>query len=86
MQRFRQRLAALMAAAQHQGCLDPDHDPHDLAALLVALQQGLMLQALVHDGFADLSERSRRSVALFLRAGPGLPPAPEVSPATAPAV
>jgi len=86
MQRFRQRLAALMAAAQHQGCLDPDHDPHDLAALLVALQQGLMLQALVHDGFADLSERSRRSVALFLRAGPGLPPAPEASPATAPAV
>jgi AcrR family transcriptional regulator len=84
MQRFRQRLATLMAAAQRQGCLDPGHDPHELAALLVATQQGLMLQALVHDGFADLTERSRRSVALFLRAGPGLTPGPGAAPAAAP--
>jgi TetR/AcrR family transcriptional regulator len=84
MQRFRQRLATLMAAAQQQGCLDPDHDPHELAALLVATQQGLMLQALVHDGFADLTERSRRSVALFLRAGPGRTPGPGAAPAAAP--
>lgn len=84
MQRFRQRLAALMAEAQAEGALDPGHDPHELAALLVALQQGLMLQALVHDGFSDLSERSRRSVALFLRAGPGMATPAGVSPAAAP--
>jgi AcrR family transcriptional regulator len=85
MQRFRQRLSTLMAAAQREGCLDPGHDPNELAALLVATQQGLMLQALVHDGFADLSERSRRCVALFLRAGPGMAQAPGVDPAAAPA-
>ena len=84
MQRFRERLATLMAAAQREGSLDPGHDPGELAALLVATQQGLMLQALVHDGFIDLSERSRRSVALFLRAGPGLTPGPGVCPAAAP--
>jgi AcrR family transcriptional regulator len=84
MQRFRQRLATLMAAAQRQGCLDPDHNPYELAALLVATQQGLMLQALVHDGFADLTERSRRSVALFLRVGPGLTPGRGAAPAAAP--
>jgi AcrR family transcriptional regulator len=84
MQRFRLRLAALIAAAQADGDLEPDLDPHDLAAVLVATQQGLMLQALVHDGFADLTERSRRSVALFLRAGPGLKPGPGAAPAAAP--
>jgi len=84
MQRFRLRLAALIAAAQADGDLEPDLDPHDLAALLVATQQGLMLQALVHDGFADLTERSRRSVALFLRAGPGLKPGLGAAPAAAP--
>jgi len=84
MQRFRLRLASLMGAAQADGDLAPDLDPHELAALLVATQQGLMLQALAHDGFTGLNDRSRRCVALFLRAGPGLPPAPEVSPAAAP--
>lgn len=85
MQWFRQRLASLMAAAQAEDALDPGHDPHELAALLVALQQGLILQALAHDGFADLGERSRRCVALFLRAGPGPAPRPVVCPAAAPA-
>ena len=85
MQRFRLRLAALMAAAQAEGALAPEHDPQELAGLLVATQQGLMLQALVHDGFADLTERSRRHVALVLRAGPGPAPRPGVSPAAAPA-
>jgi TetR/AcrR family transcriptional regulator len=84
MQRFRLRLATLMGAAQADGDLAPDLDPHELADLLVATQQGLMLQALVHDGFADLTDRSRRCVALFLRAGPGLPQALEASPAAAP--
>ena len=84
MQGFRLRLAVLIAAAQADGDLEPDLDPHDLAALLVATQQGLMLQALVHDGFADLTERSRRSVALFLRAGPGLKPGLGAAPAAAP--
>lgn len=85
MHRLRLRLAALIAAAQREGALAPEHDPHDLAALLVATQQGLMLQALVHDGFAELGERSRRSMALFLRAGPGTAPRPGVCPAAAPA-
>lgn len=84
MQRFRLRLATLMSAAQADGDLEPDLDPHELAALLVATQQGLMLQALVHDGFAGLSDRSRRSVALFLRAGPGRLPGPGAAPAAAP--
>ena len=84
MQRFRLRLAALIAAAQADGDLEPELDPHDLAALLVATQQGLVLQALVHDGFTGLTERSRRSVALFLRAGPGLKPGPGAAPAAAP--
>lgn len=68
MQRFRQRLATLIAAAQAGGELDPDPDPHDLAALLVASQQGLMLQALVHDSFGQLAEQSHRSVGLLLGA------------------
>ena len=84
MQRFRLRLAALIAAAQADGDLEPDLDPHELAALLVATQQGLMLQALVHDGFTDLGERSRRSVALFLRAGLGRTPGPGAALAAAP--
>jgi len=76
MQRFRLRLATLIGAAQAEGALAPYHDPADLAALLVATQQGLMLQALAYDSFTDLAERSRRSVELFLSAGPGqmLPP------------
>ena len=45
MQRFRLRLATLMGDAHAEGDLEPDLDPHELAALLVATQQGLMLQA-----------------------------------------
>lgn len=71
MQRFRLRLAALLESAQIRGELDPAPDSHDLAVLLVATQQGLMLQALVHDSFGQLSEQSSRSVALFLSAAPG---------------
>jgi TetR/AcrR family transcriptional regulator len=67
MQRFRRRLATLFAAAQAEATFDPQLEPEEWAALLVATQQGLMLQALAHDGFSDLAERSRRSVALLLR-------------------
>lgn len=78
MQRFRRRLATLMASAQAEGTLDRELEPEELASLLVATQQGLMLQALAHDGFGELGERSRRSVALFLRtvaaAGPTAAP------------
>jgi hypothetical protein len=84
MQRFRLRLAGLIAAAQAEGALTPEHDPQELAALLVATQQGLILQALVHDGFGDLTERSRRHVALFLKAGPGPEQRPGGSPPAAP--
>jgi len=82
MQRFRERLAVAIGRAQTGGDLDGDLDPADLASLLVATQQGLMLQALVHDGFATLVERSRHSVALLLRAFRRLPP--QDAPATAP--
>ena len=74
MQRFRLRLTSLMAEAQALGSLDRHHDPSELAALLVATQQGLVLQALAHDGFGELSERSRRCMALFLSAGPARMP------------
>lgn len=75
MQRFRRRLADLMAAAQAEGSLDPQLEPEDFASLLVATQQGLILQALAHDGFAELGERSRCSVALFLKTVAGAVPA-----------
>lgn len=71
MQRFRGRLKTLLTAAQAEGSLDSQLDPEEVAGLLVASQQGLVLQALAHDGFADLNERSRRAVALFLRWAPG---------------
>ena len=67
MERFRGRLAGLIGAAQSKQLLDPDLDPQEVAALLVATQQGLLLQALAHDGFQEFPERSRRAVAFFLR-------------------
>lgn len=73
MARFRGRLAAGLRTAQLQGQLDPQLDAEELASLLVATQQGLMLQALVHDGFATLADRSRRSIGLLLRAFRRLP-------------
>ena len=82
MQRFRLRLSALLAEARDQGSLDPLLNPQDLAALLVASQQGLILQALAHDGFAELVERSAGTVALLLRALP--PPPPADAPGAAP--
>jgi AcrR family transcriptional regulator len=74
MQRFRERLAALLAAAQAEASLDPRLEPPHWAALLVATQQGLILQALAHDEFADLPERSRRSIALLLKMASGAVP------------
>ena len=74
MQRFRHRLAAGLRGAQAAQQLDPRLAPDELAALLVASQQGLILQALVHDGFADLVERSRHSASLLLSAFQQLPP------------
>jgi len=74
MQRFRRRLADLIAAAQAEGTLDPQPEPEDFASLLVATQQGLVLQALAHDGFGELRERSRRSIALFLKTVGGAVP------------
>lgn len=78
MQRFRGRLAALLATARTDASLDPRLDPGDWSSLLVATQQGLILQALAHDGFADLAEHSRRTITLLLRtatsAAPGATP------------
>lgn len=75
MQRFRLRLGERLAAAQAAGALAPGADPAELAGLLVATQQGLMLQALAYDSFADLPQRSARSVGLLLSAGPAAAPA-----------
>ncbi|MFM7239310.1 MAG: TetR/AcrR family transcriptional regulator [Cyanobium sp.] len=83
MQRFRQRLAALISSAQAEGVLQPGMEPQELAALMVATQQGLMLQALAYDSFPQLAERSRQAIALLLMAGQG--PAPPAGPAAAPA-
>ncbi len=82
MQRFRQRLAALIAAAQAGEALQAGLEPQELAALVLATQQGLMLQALAYDSFDQLSQRSRQAIGLLLTAGQG--PAPPAAPAAAP--
>ncbi len=67
MNRFRDRLAGLITRAQSQEALDPCLDPAELAGLLVAINQGLMLQGLVQGNLDSLPERSRQAIALLLR-------------------
>jgi hypothetical protein len=68
MNRFRRRLAALISVAQGQGRLDSQPEAAQLAEMLLALCQGLMLQALVHGTLERLGESTRRALMLVLRA------------------
>jgi TetR/AcrR family transcriptional regulator len=68
MNRFRRRLAALISVAQGQGRLDSQPEAAQLAEMLLALCQGLMLQALVHGTLGRLGESTRRALMLVLRA------------------
>lgn len=68
MNRFRRRLTVLIAAARQQGRLASPPEAEQLAEMLVALCQGLMLQALVHGRIEALVESLHRAVALVLRA------------------
>lgn len=65
-QRFRQRLAALIGQARDRGAVSAEVDPVELAALVVALYQGLMLQGLVHDSLDQLGQRIRPALRLLL--------------------
>jgi TetR/AcrR family transcriptional regulator len=67
LHRFRKRLAGLISTAQQQGLLGSPPAATELAEMLVALCQGLMLQALVHGTLDGLAERTRRGLALVLR-------------------
>ena len=83
--RFRERLAELIRAAQQADQLRRDLSAQELASLLIGVNQGLLLQALVFGSFEDLLPRLRAAQRLVLR-GVALPPDPSLAgPATAPA-
>lgn len=63
---FRQRLAALIEQARQAGTLAEGVDPAELAGLLVAVNQGLMLQGLAWGHLESLSTRTRRGIATVL--------------------
>jgi AcrR family transcriptional regulator len=68
MHRFRSRLAELLALAQHEHRLDGALEPAELASLLVAVNQGLMLQGLAQNCLVGLVERAGRAHHLMLAA------------------
>lgn len=93
MTSFRQRLACLLEAAQHQGVPPAALDPLERAALLVAINQGLMLQGLVQNSLEDVIERAGLAHSLLLAdlrqgrsavacpaAAPGAPPSETAPP------
>ena len=51
---FRDRLAELIQAAQRADQLRRDQPAHDLASLLIGVNQGLLLQALVFGNFDEI--------------------------------
>lgn len=63
---FLERLAVQIEAAQRRGQLDPARPTQELAGLLLAANQGLLLQALVHGRHDQLQDRSGASVRLIL--------------------
>lgn len=67
MARFRSCLAEHISRAQRQGQIDALNSPEELAGLLVAANQGLMLQALVRDNLEQLPERTSAGVRLILK-------------------
>lgn len=66
MNSFRQRLASLIEAAQDQGGPPAGLDPLERAGLLVAINQGLMLQGLVQNSLEGLIERAGLAHSLLL--------------------
>jgi AcrR family transcriptional regulator len=83
MHRFRRRLQEVIAAGQDRQWFAPGLDPAELAGLLVALYQGMMLQGLAHDSLGQLGERTEKAVGLILRGWHRKPPG-AVGPAAAP--
>jgi TetR/AcrR family transcriptional regulator len=83
MGRFRRQLQEVIAAGQARHWFEPGLDPAELAGLLVAVYQGLMLQGLAHDSLDQLGERTEKAVGLILR-GWHLRPPGEAAPAAAP--
>lgn len=69
MDRFRSRLSERLGQAQRQGTIRPDLHASELAALLVALHQGLSLQGMAHGTLPQLTERCRGALALLLQGG-----------------
>lgn len=91
MQHFRYRLAHWIGCGQEQQLIKSNVDAPNLAMLLVASYQGLMLQCLVHNDLCALSDRIRLAVSLLLNgegldsgAGVFLKTAPMESPAEKP--
>jgi TetR/AcrR family transcriptional regulator len=68
MHRFRGRLAELIAMAQREHRLDGALESAELASLLVAINQGLMLQGLAQNSLDGLVERAERAHRLMLAA------------------
>lgn len=88
MNRFRQRLAILIDAAQRDSSQLSAIEPLERAGLLVAINQGLMLQGLVQNNLEGLEERAGRAHALLLadlRPGPSAVACPAAAPGGAPA-
>ncbi|WP_158218517.1 TetR/AcrR family transcriptional regulator [Synechococcus sp. 1G10] len=88
MNRFRQRLAWLIEAAQREAALVSAIEPLERAGLLVAINQGLMLQGLVQNSLEGLVERAGRAHGLLLadlRPGRTAAACPAAAPGAAPA-
>ncbi|KEF42032.1 MAG: hypothetical protein ER33_07890 [Cyanobium sp. CACIAM 14] len=83
MTRFRCRLEQVIAIGQERQWFEPDLDPAELAGLLVAVYQGLMLQGLTYDSLDQLGERTEKAVRVILRGWRRRPPA-AAGPAAAP--
>ena len=66
MARFRQRLTTLLDLAAEQSGLRSPLPPAELADVLLACCEGLMLQSLIHGTLTELSQRTRAALPLLL--------------------
>ncbi|MFZ0408304.1 MAG: TetR/AcrR family transcriptional regulator [Cyanobium sp.] len=71
MGRLRQRLTALLVSAGERGLLRSSLPAAELAQVLMACCEGLMLQGLVHDSLSELTSRTREALPLLLPRVPG---------------